>query len=81
MYGINNWLLTVDHSSQPAKKSPQSSSHMRLRLSTPHRHRLRLSLRYQLSFGGDLAEGLLQSREEDIRRGITNVGPHDDDLD
>ncbi|MCU1491748.1 MAG: recF [Acidimicrobiaceae bacterium] len=39
-----------------------------------------LELSYRRSFDGSLAEALAQSREEDLRRGITTVGPQRDDL-
>jgi DNA replication and repair protein RecF len=39
-----------------------------------------LALTYRRSFEGSLAEALGRSRVEDLRRGITSVGPHRDDL-
>lgn len=39
-----------------------------------------LELDYQRSFGEDLGEALLRQRQEDLRRGVTTVGPHRDEL-
>jgi DNA replication and repair protein RecF len=39
-----------------------------------------LRLTYQRSFGGSLSEALGNARVEDLRRGVTTVGPHRDDL-
>jgi len=37
-------------------------------------------LRYEQSWEGPLAEALVQRRAEDLRRGVTTVGPHRDDV-
>ncbi|MCU1493451.1 MAG: recF [Acidimicrobiaceae bacterium] len=37
-------------------------------------------LDYQRSFGDSLAEALASHRHEDLKRGVTTVGPHRDDL-
>jgi DNA replication and repair protein RecF len=39
-----------------------------------------VALTYRRSWEGDLAEALGRARNEDLRRGITSVGPHRDDL-
>ena len=39
-----------------------------------------LSLRYERSYVGDLAEALLRSRNDDLKRQNSNVGPHRDEL-
>jgi len=39
-----------------------------------------VTLSYQRSWEGNLAIALLASRNDDLRRGITTVGPHRDDL-
>lgn len=39
-----------------------------------------LTLTYRRSFRGMLAEALAASRDEDVRRGVTSVGPHRDEL-
>lgn len=39
-----------------------------------------LGLDYQVSWSGELAEALAQRRAEDLRRGVTTLGPHRDDL-
>ncbi|MGH9110240.1 MAG: DNA replication/repair protein RecF [Acidimicrobiales bacterium] len=38
-------------------------------------------LSYRMSWSGNLAEALAASRAEDVRRGLTTIGPHRDDLD
>jgi DNA replication and repair protein RecF len=40
-----------------------------------------VSLRYRSSWEGELLAALSQAREEDIRRGVTTLGPHRDELD
>lgn len=42
--------------------------------------RLAISLRYAQSWPGSLGEALLAHRAEDLRRAVTTVGPHRDDL-
>ena len=39
-----------------------------------------LSLAYQRSFAGPLLDALGAARDEDLRRGVTTVGPHRDEL-
>jgi DNA replication and repair protein RecF len=39
-----------------------------------------VQLRYQRSWPGPLADALRATRAEDLRRGVTTVGPHRDDL-
>jgi DNA replication and repair protein RecF len=39
-----------------------------------------VSMAYQRSWGGDLAEAVAASRTEDLRRGVTLVGPHRDEV-
>ena len=40
-----------------------------------------LEVRYRRSWSGALGEALLAARQDDLRRGVTTVGPHRDDLD
>ena len=40
-----------------------------------------LDLLYRCSYDGDLATALAEGRSDDLRRGVTGVGPHRDDLD
>lgn len=40
----------------------------------------RVGLRYQRSWEGDLLDALGRARPDDLRRGVTTVGPHRDDL-
>ena len=44
---------------------------------TPH---ARVFVAYRRSFGGDLAAALRAARSEDVRRAVTSVGPHRDEL-
>jgi DNA replication and repair protein RecF len=39
-----------------------------------------VTLRYQRSWDGDLADALVAARTDDLRRGLNTVGPHRDDL-
>ncbi|HEY6472729.1 MAG TPA: DNA replication and repair protein RecF [Acidimicrobiales bacterium] len=39
-----------------------------------------VTLRYQRSWDGDLADALTAARTDDLRRGLNTVGPHRDDL-
>ncbi len=40
----------------------------------------KLRLAYERSFAGELAAALVRSRQEDLRRGVTGVGPQRDEL-
>jgi DNA replication and repair protein RecF len=40
-----------------------------------------LRFSYRRSWSGSLADALLQARQDDVRRAVTTVGPHRDDLD
>ncbi len=42
--------------------------------------RLRATLAYEVSWSGSLAAALAAAREDDLRRGVTTVGPQRDDL-
>jgi DNA replication and repair protein RecF len=42
--------------------------------------RVLMTQRYQRSWGGDLLDALVASRQDDLRRGVNTVGPHRDDL-
>jgi DNA replication and repair protein RecF len=42
--------------------------------------RLGTALEYQVSWAGGLADALVAARDEDLRRGVTTVGPQRDDL-
>src|ERR1019366_6338040 len=39
-----------------------------------------VTLAYECSWAGSLAEALAAARTEDLRRGVSTVGPHRDDL-
>jgi DNA replication and repair protein RecF len=40
----------------------------------------RVTMDYRRSWTGDLAEALLEARADDLRRGLTTLGPHRDEL-
>jgi DNA replication and repair protein RecF len=44
------------------------------------RGRAGVSVRYEASWQGGLADALAQARGDDLRRGVTTVGPHRDDV-
>jgi DNA replication and repair protein RecF len=56
-------------------------SYRRLAVGVAHRGRDSIALQYRQSWAGSLLEALQASRPSDLRRGITSVGPHRDDLD
>jgi len=56
-------------------------SYRRLAVGVAHRGRDAVSLSYQQSWTGRLLEALQDSRTNDLRRGVTSVGPHRDDMD
>jgi DNA replication and repair protein RecF len=39
-----------------------------------------VTLRYEASWDGSLADALVASRPDDLRRGVSTVGPHRDEL-
>ncbi|MHB1584121.1 MAG: DNA replication/repair protein RecF, partial [Acidimicrobiales bacterium] len=39
-----------------------------------------VTLRYECSWAGPLADALAAARRDDLRRGVSTVGPHRDDL-
>jgi DNA replication and repair protein RecF len=52
----------------------------RLATGLAHRGRATVRLRYRRSWEGDLAAALTAARSDDLRRGVTTVGPHRDEL-
>lgn len=48
--------------------------------STVHPVSVRVSLEYRRSWAGSLTEALREARGDDLRRGLTTVGPHRDEL-
>jgi DNA replication and repair protein RecF len=56
-------------------------SYRRLAVGVAHRGRDSIALHYRQSWAGSLLEALRASRPNDLRRGVTSVGPHRDDLD
>jgi DNA replication and repair protein RecF len=56
------------------------ASYGQLAVGVAHRGRDRVRLGYQRSWAGGLAEALAGARTDDLRRGVTTVGPHRDEL-
>jgi DNA replication and repair protein RecF len=56
-------------------------TYRRLSVGVAHRGRDAVSLTYRKSWEGTLLDALQRSRSEDLRRGVTSVGPHRDELD
>ncbi len=56
-------------------------SYRRLAVGVAHRGRASISMSYRQSWAGPLLEALQGARLSDLRRGVTSVGPHRDDLD
>jgi DNA replication and repair protein RecF len=52
----------------------------RLAVGVAHRGRAAVRLHYRRSWDGDLHAALGQGRRDDLRRGVTTVGPHRDEL-
>jgi DNA replication and repair protein RecF len=51
-----------------------------LAVAAARRGRATPTLRYQASWDGPLADALLAARDDDLRRGVSTVGPHRDEL-
>ncbi len=57
-----------------------ADAYRRVASGVAHRGRDVVSLHYETSWQGSLAEALRAARGEDLRRGVSTVGPHRDDL-
>ncbi len=57
-----------------------SGAYQRLAAAVAHRDRAVTRMAYQRSWEGDLHTALVRSRRDDLRRGVTTVGPHRDEL-
>ena len=57
-----------------------AAAYGRLAGGASHRGRDTISLRYRQSWDGPLVDALLAARSDDLRRGVTTVGPHRDEL-
>ncbi len=57
-----------------------ADTYRRLSAGVAHRGRDAVSLTYRRSWEGTLLDALQRSRSEDLRRGVTSVGPHRDEL-
>ena len=56
------------------------AAYERLAAGVAHRGRANVCLTYQRSWTGGLLTALTQARRDDLRRGVTTVGPHRDEL-
>ena len=56
------------------------ASYSKLALTVAHRGRDTVGVDYQRSWEGSLLDSLHAARKEDLRRGITTVGPHRDEV-
>ena len=56
------------------------ASYRQLATTVAHRERDSVSVSYQRSWGGSLHDALRAARNDDLRRGITTVGPHRDEV-
>jgi DNA replication and repair protein RecF len=64
-----------------AKLQPLAqTAYQRLAAGVAHRGRATVCLTYQRSWAGGLLTALTQARRDDLRRGVTTVGPHRDEL-
>jgi DNA replication and repair protein RecF len=63
-----------------ALQEPTESAYATLAETAHHRGRAGIGLRYEASWSGPLLEALQAARPDDLRRGLSTVGPHRDDL-
>ena len=56
------------------------AAYARLAIGVAHRGRGSVSLEYRRSWPGSLSDALRDARADDLRRGLSTVGPHRDDL-
>jgi DNA replication and repair protein RecF len=56
-------------------------AYSRLGAGASHRGRDSVALAYRASWSGSLLDALNEARTDDLRRGVTTVGPHRDELD
>jgi DNA replication and repair protein RecF len=74
-------LVSARESLTDALEPGAADTYRRLAVGVSHRGRDAVSLAYRRSWDGALLDALHESRFEDLRRGVTSVGPHRDELD
>jgi DNA replication and repair protein RecF len=73
-------LVAARRGLSEALQAPALEAYATLADAAHHRGRADIRLRYEASWQGPLLEALGTARTDDLRRGITTVGPHRDDL-
>jgi DNA replication and repair protein RecF len=73
-------LVAARHGLAEALQPLVMESYARLAEAAALRGRARVSLSYQPSWAGSLADALAAARPDDLRRGTSTVGPHRDEL-
>lgn len=71
-------LVTAREGLVEALGGPTAEAYEQLAVGTAGRDQV--ALRYTRSWTGSLVDGLLAARADDLRRGVTTVGPHRDEL-
>ncbi|HET7522830.1 MAG TPA: DNA replication/repair protein RecF [Acidimicrobiales bacterium] len=74
-------LASVRASLTAALEPFAGDAYARLASSVSGAGKNRIRLEYQRSWDGPLADALTAARRDDLRRGVTTVGPHRDELD
>lgn len=73
-------LASVRASLSSALEPLAGEAYARLATGMAERGRDAIRLTYQRSWNGALADALREARDDDLRRGVTTVGPHRDEL-
>jgi DNA replication and repair protein RecF len=73
-------LVTARRGLTEALQPLAQASYAALAEAAALRGRARVGLAYQPSWEGDLADALSAARDDDLRRGVSTVGPHRDEL-
>ena len=73
-------LSSVRTSLAAALEPVAADAYRNVAVAMSHRGRDRIGLSYLRSWSGSLADALREARNDDIRRGITTVGPHRDEV-
>ncbi|MDQ6840068.1 MAG: DNA replication/repair protein RecF [Actinomycetota bacterium] len=81
MVTVGEALVTAREGLTAALTKAASEAYAGLAAEAAGRGRHVVTLSYQRSWSGSLAEAVGQARPEDLRRGVTTVGPHRDELD
>lgn len=74
-------LVTAREGLTRALEEPTGDAYAELAAAAAGRGRDRIALVYRRSWEGELAAALAAGRADDLRRGVSTVGPHRDELD